>query len=68
MMNTKPDGTLRIIYNGSGVRRCITIPLVSSATIDFDYFAQEVTIKARGRYLAPRWAFETIKRSNGGEQ
>ena len=67
-MNNKPIGTLRIIYNGGGVRRCITIPLASYVTIGFDYLAQEIMVKARGRYLAPRWAFETVKLSEEGEQ
>lgn len=67
-MNNKPDGTLRIIYNGQGKRHCITIPLVSNATIDYDYFTQEITVKARGRYLADPWAFDTVKWSKEGEQ
>lgn len=64
----KPDGTLRIIYNGQGKRRCITVPLCTDATVDYDYVTQEITVKARGRYLAPRWAFETVKWSEEGEQ
>lgn len=64
----KPAGTVRIIYNGQGKRHCITVPLCTVATVVFDYMTQEITIKARGRYLAPRWAFETVKLSEEGEQ
>lgn len=67
-MNNKPDGTLRIIYNGQGKRHCITVPLCPYVTVGCDYFTQEITVKARGRYLAPRWAFETVKWSEEGEQ
>lgn len=67
-MNNKPDGTLRIIYNGQGKRHCITVPLCPYVTVGYDYMTQEITVKARGRYLAPRWAFETVKWSKEGEQ
>lgn len=67
-MNNKPDGTLRIIYNGQGKRHCITVPLCTDATVDYNYVTKEITIKVRGRYLAQRWAFETVKLSEEGEQ
>lgn len=64
----KPAGTIRFIYNGQGKRHCITVPLCTDATVDVDYRTLEITFRARARYLADPWAFETVKFSDGGEQ
>lgn len=64
----KPAGTIRFIYNGHGKRHCVTVPLCTDATIDFNWTTGEVVFRVRGRYLSDPWVFETVRWSEEGRR